>query len=233
MLTMRHRIVGELMTSAVVQVGPDTPFKEIAQLFTRDDVTVVPVVDDQDRPLGVVCETDLLCHEAVGDDPAGLLPPARLTLRDRIRARATTAEGLMTSPAVCARPEWTVVEAARLMDGRRLKRLLVIDEEDRLIGIVSRGDLLRVFLRPDRAIEKEIREEILADTLGLPVDVIDVEVHEGQITLTGTMDRRSLRTTVVKLCRGVDGVVAVTDRLSHRTDDSTVEDRTAQPVPRD
>jgi CBS domain-containing protein len=217
---MRHRIVGELMTSAVVQVSPDTPFKEIAQLLARNDITAVPVVDDQDRPLGVVSEADLLRHEAAGEDPAGLLPPAHLTPRDRIRAHATTAQGLMTSPAVCARPKWTVVEAARLMDGRRLKRLLVVDEASRLVGIVSRSDLLRVYLRDDRAIAEEIRQDVLGDTLGLREDAVEVQVKDGEVTLSGTLERRSLQKTLARLCRTVDGVVAVTDHLGYRTDDT-------------
>jgi CBS domain-containing protein len=146
---MRHRMVGELMTTAVVHVQPDTSFKEIARLLAEHDITSVPVLDGQDRPLGVVSEADLLRHEAAVEDPAGLLPPPVLSDREVARSRATTAQGLMSSPAVCARPEWTVVEAARLMDQRSIKRLVVIDEAGRLIGIVSRSDLLRVFLRHD------------------------------------------------------------------------------------
>ncbi|MCD0484498.1 CBS domain-containing protein [Streptacidiphilus sp. ASG 303] len=218
---MRHRTVGELMTSGVVRAHPDTPFKEFAQLLERNDVTAVPVVDEEDRPLGVVSEADLLRHAAAGEDPAGLLPPARLSPRERARSEALTGQGLMSSPAVCARPEWTVVEAARLMEGKRLKRLPVVDEAGRLIGIVSRSDLLRVFLRSDRAIHEEIRHEVLDGTLGLYPDSVDVQVHEGQVTLSGVLERHSQQQALVRLCRGVDGVVAVHDRLGYRADDTT------------
>ncbi|MFJ1706661.1 CBS domain-containing protein [Kitasatospora sp. NPDC088346] len=215
---MRHRIVGELMTSAVVHVTPDTGFKEIAALLAEHDISAVPVLDDQDRPLGLVSEADLLVNQAAEEDPSGLLLTPRLTPADRARSRATTAEGLMTRPAVCARPEWTVVEAARLMQRKHLKRLPVTDEAGRLVGIVSRSDLLRVFLRQDRAIREEIRGDVLARTLGLFPDALDVEVHEGRVTLAGTVEHRNLLPVVERLCRGVDGVVAVTSHLGHRPD---------------
>ncbi|WP_031078884.1 CBS domain-containing protein [Streptomyces sp. NRRL WC-3742] len=215
---MRHRIVGELMTSAVVHVRPDTGFKEIARLLAEHDITSVPVLDDQDRPIGLVSEADLLLNEAGQEDPAGLLLVPSLSPAEQAKSRAATAEHLMTSPAVCARPEWTVVEAARLMQRQQLKRLPVVDEAGRLVGIVSRSDLLRVFLRHDRAIREEIRQDVLSRTLGISPDSIDVQVADGQVTLTGTVAHRSLPPVVERLCRGVDGVITVTSRLDHRTD---------------
>ncbi|MFC5905869.1 CBS domain-containing protein [Streptacidiphilus monticola] len=217
---MRHRLVGELMTTAVVSARPDTPFKEIARLLARNDVTAVPVLDEQDRPLGIVSEADLMRHQAAGEDPAGLLPPADLDPQDRARSNGTTAAELMTSPAVCARPEWIVVEAARVMDGKQLKRLPVVDEAGRLIGIISRSDLLRVFLRSDRAIGEEIRQDLMVRTLRLPSQAVRVDVRDGQVTLSGTLELRSEQAALVRLSRAVDGVVAVTDQLSHRTDDT-------------
>lgn len=223
---MRHRIVGELMTSAVVHVRPDTGFKEIARLLAEHDVTSVPVLDHDDRPLGLVSEADLLLNEAAQEDPAGLMLTPQLSRAEHTRSRATTAEGLMTTPAVCARPEWTVVEAARRMQFEHLKRLPVVDEAGRLVGIVSRSDLLRVFLRQDRAISEEITHDLLERTLGLAPGSVDVRVNEGRVSLTGTVERRALVPVVERLCRSVDGVVDVTSRLDYRTDDTAA----AQPV---
>ncbi|GAA4879403.1 CBS domain-containing protein [Kitasatospora terrestris] len=217
---MRHRIVGELMTSAVVHVAPDTGFKEITRLLAENDITSVPVLDDQDRPLGLVSEADLILNQAAQEDPAGLLIAPHLPSAARSRSRATTAGELMTSPAVCARPEWTVVEAARLMQRKRLKRLLVVDEAGRLVGIVSRADLLRVYLRHDRAIREEIRNDVLLHTLGIAPDSLDVQVADGQVSLAGRVDRRSVIPVLERLCRSVDGVVSVTNRLDYRTDDA-------------
>ncbi|MFJ9282804.1 inosine-5'-monophosphate dehydrogenase [Kitasatospora aureofaciens] len=217
---MQHRSVGDVMTREVVTARPDTPFKEVAALFHRNDITAIPVIDDQGRPLGMVSEADLLRKEAVLPDPEGRFPGRRLDAGDRARAEAETAGGLMTSPAVTARPGWSVPEAARAMDKHRVKRLPVVDEAGRLVGIVSRRDLLEVFLRHDAAIRDEINHDVLGQTLWLtPGDVV-VGVHEGVVTLRGRLPRRSLIPITEQLCRAVDGVVAVHAALDWTEDDT-------------
>ncbi|MFF4668244.1 CBS domain-containing protein, partial [Streptomyces sp. NPDC001282] len=106
---MRHRTVAELMTHDVVRARHDLPFKEIARLLAANDVTAVPVVDEQDRPIGVVSEADLLRKSADRADPSGLAPVPHLEAWERAKAEGARAEELMSAPAVCARPEWTVV----------------------------------------------------------------------------------------------------------------------------
>jgi CBS-domain-containing membrane protein len=217
---MQHRTVSDLMTTSVVRVRRDTGFKKIVRLLADYDITAVPVVDSNDRPLGVVAETDLLYKQAGQLDPAGLLPVQHPQPADRGRIEATTAEGLMSSPAVTGRPQWTVVEAAQVMERHRVKRLLVVDEAERLVGVVSRADLLRVFLRGDRAIRDEVAEVVLARTLGSACSAVTARVVNGQVFLGGTVERKSLIPLVVRLCHGVDGVVSVdTERLGHRIDD--------------
>ncbi|GAA2632408.1 CBS domain-containing protein [Streptomyces vastus] len=217
---MRHRIVSELMTTDVVDVRQDATFTEIAKLLAEHGITAVPVVDDTDRPLGVVSEADLLRKEASRLDPAGLLPSLHPESAERPKADATTAEGLMTSPAVVARPEWTVVEAAQAMERSRVKRLPVVDESGRLIGVVSRADLLRVFLRGDRAVREEITGDVLMRTLGIPPTAVTVHVVEGRVTLRGTVERKSVIPVAVRLCRSVDGVVDVSEHLDFKVDDT-------------
>lgn len=129
----------------------------------------------------------------------------------------------MSSPAVTARPEWTLVEAARLMDRRGVKHLPVTDRDGRLVGILSRRDLLRPFLRPDDVLRKEIVEDILDRTLWLPPDAVHVSVDDGVVTLTGTVDLKSLIPVIERLCRAVDGVVAVHHTLHHTSDDSHLD----------
>lgn len=217
---MRHRIVSELMTTDVVNVRQDATFTEIAKLLAEHDITAVPVVDDTDRPVGVVSEADLLRKEASRPETTGLLPAPHPESAERTKADATTAEGLMTSPAVVARPEWTMVEAARTMEHNRVKRLPVVDESGRLIGVVSRADLLRVFLRGDRAIREEITGDVLMRTLGIPPTAVTVHVVEGRVTLRGTVERTSVIPVALRLCRGVDGVVDVSEHLDFKVDDS-------------
>lgn len=216
---MYHRNVGDLMTKAVVSVRPDAPFKEIAMLLAEHDVTAVPVVDDENRPVGVVSEADLLHKEAGQPDPTGLLPARHARPGERSRDAATTAEGLMSTPPIVARPEWSVVEAARLMERRGVKRLPVVDETGRLVGLVSRADLLRLFLRRDRAIREEITGDLLVKTLGLAPGAVTVDVVDGKVSLAGVVDRRSLVPVVTELCRGVDGVVEVEAHLGYKADD--------------
>jgi CBS domain-containing protein len=222
---MWHRMVSDLMTTSVVRVRRDTGFKEIAKLLAEYDITAVPVVDDDEHPVGVVSEADLLRKEAAQLDPAGLLPVLHAKPAARAKAEATTAEGLMNSPAVNARPQWTAVEAAQVMERHHVKRLPVVDEADRLVGLISRADLLRVFLRGDSAIREEISGDVLVRTLGI-TGAVTVHVVDGRVSLKGTVERSSLVPVVVRLCQGVDGVVDVTAELRHRIDDTSTAPET-------
>lgn len=217
---MHHRTVGDLMTRPVVQAPRDMPFKELVGLLAESDVTAVPVVDGSGRPIGVVSEGDLLRKSSGQADPSGLLPVPHLEAWERAKAEGARAEQLMSAPAVCARPEWTVVEAARVMSDRSVKRLPVVDETDKLLGIISRGDLLRVFLRHDDAIRDEIERDLLLRTLRLAPSAMTVDVQEGEVTLAGSVETRSLVPVIVRLCRGVDGVVSVTEHITYDTDDT-------------
>ncbi|MEE1825339.1 CBS domain-containing protein [Streptomyces sp. BE20] len=217
---MQHRSVSDVMTREVVTARPGTPFKEIAALCHHNDITAIPVVDDQSRPMGMVSEADLIRKAAVLPDQEGRYPGRRLDTKDRARAEAETAGGLMTSPAVTARPGWSVAEAARAMDKHRVKRLPVVDETGRLVGIVSRRDLLQVFLRQDRAVAEEIVHDVLGETLRLAPEDVRAIVQDGVVTLTGRLPRRSLVPIVERLCRAVDGVVAVHHTLDWTEDDT-------------
>lgn len=214
-----HRTVSDLMTHTVVRAGPGTPFKEVAKLLVDNGVTALPVVDDEDRPLGVVSEADLVHREAGRPEPAGLpglldVPPPQPS------EQRTTAEALMTAPAVVARPEWSAVQAARAMDQADVKRLPVVDDMGRLVGIISRADLLRVFLRRDHLIREEIAGEVLDRTLGISADEVGVKVTDGRVSLHGSVERRGLVPVLMRLCEGVDGVVDVTGELGYRTDEA-------------
>jgi len=217
---LQHRTVQDLMTHGVVHARPDTSFKAVAAMLSDNDVTAVPVVDDRNCPIGVVSEADLLRHEAILPDPEGHAPALRLRPRDRGRAEADTAGGLMSTPAITARPQWSVVEAAREMDRHKVKRLPVVDETGQLVGIVSRSDLLRVFLRQDTAIGEEITREILHRTLQVGPGAVDVTVADGVVTLRGKVGSKSLVPIAVRLCRAVDGVVTVHQELEFDADDS-------------
>jgi CBS-domain-containing membrane protein len=155
--------------------------------------------------LGVVSETDLF-----GDSqrPAG--GPV-----------TTTAGEVMTSPAVTVSPHATLTEAARRMQAGGVKRLPVVAGSGRLVGIVSRADLLRPLVRPDEHIGRDV-EELLERKL-LVVAGVEVEVRDGIVTLTGQIERRSLIPILVGLADAIEGVVRVEDWLTFDYDDIGVQ----------
>ncbi|MFI1163496.1 CBS domain-containing protein [Streptomyces sp. NPDC020801] len=201
---MRYSTVGDVMTREVVTVPYGCPFKEIARTLARHRVAAVPVVDDRKRPVGVVAETDLLGHEA----GRGLAASGRDPVREG------TAGTLMTSPAVTARPEWSLAEAARTMLRRGVGRLVVVGADERVTGIVSGHDLLRPYLRGDAALADEIRHDVLERILGLTPGRVRVHVEDGVVTLTGRTDAATDPPVIVRLCRSVPGVVAVHSHLT-------------------
>ncbi|MCB5163874.1 CBS domain-containing protein [Streptomyces bambusae] len=205
---MRHTRVADLMTDEVVSVTPAAPFKDIAKLLTQHDITGVPVLDPEDRVVGVVSQTDLLARRVAAADRSDGAPP--------------TAADVMSAPAVTSHPEDSAADAARLMTRRGVERLPVVDEEDRLVGIVTRRDLLRVFLRPDAEIRRRIADEVLGDVLRGPAGNIDFHVVDGVVTLTGRVDRRSRLPVLVGLVERIDGVVAVLCHVTADTDDTAV-----------
>lgn len=219
---LQHRTVGDLMTDKVVRVQRGTTFKEIVAVLQEFDITAVPVVDDGERPVGVVSEADLL-RRASGSASRAALLTADPTAAQPTTADALTAEGLMSAPAVCARPDWTVVEAVQALEEHGVKRLPVVDDDGQLAGVVSRGDLLRIFLRPDRSIRSEIIEDVVVRTLSLPASSVGVEVADGRVVLSGTVPRPSILPVLERLCRSVDGVIDVDVRIA-TTGDGTPDD---------
>ncbi|MFM9442503.1 CBS domain-containing protein [Streptomyces acidiscabies] len=210
--------VGALMTHEVVTARYGTPFKEVVRLLDEHRISGLPVVDEDGTVIGVISATDLVPHQAER-------PGVRHRLSSRARraaakSRARTAGGIMTAPAVTVRADATVTEAARLMAARRVERLPVVDDENRLAGIVTRHDLLHVFLRPDAEILRAVRQDVLVDTLWLVPQTIDVSVREGVVSLTGRLERRSEIAIAVGMTRRLDGVVDVVDHLTYRIDDT-------------
>ncbi|MBN0042745.1 CBS domain-containing protein [Streptomyces actuosus] len=226
---MKHNKVGSVMTTDVVRADYGTPFKEVARLLADHRISGLPVVDEDDRVIGVISETDLMIHQAAVPDPyeperhhrlAALTPAGR---RRNAKAEARTAGQLMSEPPVTVHASDTIVEAARTMAQRHVERLPVLDEEDRLVGIVTRRDLLQVFLRPDADIRDEVLEEVLVGTLWLAPRSIDVSVTEGVVTLSGQLERRSETEIAVSMTRQIDGVVGVVGDLTWRLDDSRLQ----------
>jgi CBS domain-containing protein len=201
-------IVSDVMTRTVVALGREATFKEIVKTMQRWKVSAMPVVEGEARVVGVVSEADLLPKEEFrGQDPDRYLQLRRLA--DLVKAGAVTAEELMSAPAVTVSANATLAQAARIMALTKVKRLPVVDAEGVLRGIVSRSDLLKVFLRQDADIAEEVRREILAPLFPTQAESVRVEVREGVVRLTGTITDTTLVPIVTRLVRAVEGVVNV------------------------
>ncbi|MCH0565785.1 MULTISPECIES: CBS domain-containing protein [unclassified Streptomyces] len=194
------RTVSDVMTQTVVAVGSEAPFKEVVELLDQWKVSALPVLAGEGRVIGVVSEADLLAKEEFRDVDEG--EPGH-----RVKAGAITAGELMSSPAVTVHADAPLAEAARIMARRHVKRLPVVDGVGVLQGVVSRADLLKVFLRPDTEIAEDVRREVLE-----PVEAaaaVTVAVDEGVVTLGGSLSDRLLVPVIARAARAVEGVVDV------------------------
>ncbi|MFB7293267.1 CBS domain-containing protein [Actinacidiphila glaucinigra] len=199
-------VVGDVMTRSVVAVGRDASFKEVVTTMEEWKVSALPVLEGEGRVVGVVSEADLLPKEEYRDsDPSRHEQMRRLP--DLGKAGATTADELMSAPAVCVHADATLAQAARAMARRHVKRLPVIDGEGMLCGIVSRGDLLKVFLRPDGEIAEEVGREIVAYLFPGEPPPVRVRVEEGVVHFSGPPGDPSLLPVASRFARAVEGVV--------------------------
>jgi CBS domain-containing protein len=197
------------MTQTVIAVGRDASFKEIVGLIDQWKVSALPVLVGEGRVVGVVSEADLLPKEEFRD---GGEEDAERTEREK--AAALTAGELMSTPAVTVHADATVAEAARIMARRHVKRLPVVDSVGILQGVVSRSDLLKVFLRDDQEIAEEVSHTVLGQ---LPITTpLTVRVADGVVTLGGVLPDRTLVPIVARAVRAVEGVVDIRLDLAQR-----------------
>ncbi|MFF3763940.1 CBS domain-containing protein [Streptomyces sp. NPDC001922] len=206
-------IVRDVMTLTVVAVGRDAPFKEIVRTMEQWKVSALPVLEGEGRVIGVVSEADLLPKEEFRDRD-----PGRREQLDRwddlAKAGAADAEELMSTPAVSVHENATLAQAARIMAVKDVKRLPVVDDEGMLRGIVSRSDLLKVFLRKDEDIEEEVRRTVISYLFPALTSHVRVRVEEGVVTLSGRIPDTSLVSVAARLVRAVEGVVDVECHLT-------------------
>ncbi|MCT9933734.1 CBS domain-containing protein [Planotetraspora sp. A-T 1434] len=219
------------MTRDVASVNGSTPFRDVAEVLIAHRVSAVPVVDGEGHVIGVVSEADLLHKEEFREQyfGEGYHPPLRARLREHLgpqggrteeKAHGETAAELMTAPAITVRPYTSVVSAARIMDEERVKRLPVVDDEGRLEGIISRHDVLKVFVRTDDDIAREVRDDIVEGALWADTSGVHVRAARGVVTLSGQLARRSDVRILVRMTERVNGVIEVVDRLAWKEDDT-------------
>lgn len=211
--------VRDVMTPDVVTAQEQTPFKEIVALLARNRISAVPVVDADRRVVGVVSESDLLARVSPGH---ASLPPGhhRHAAGETERKIAgKVARDLMTTPAVFVTPDTSIQDAAGLAGRTRVRWLPVVDADGVLCGAVTRADLLRVFLRPDADIQREIVTRVLRGHRDLPAGAVTVEVHDGVVTLLGELEFASQKRRIVTEVHAISGVVDVENVIRARIDD--------------
>ncbi len=201
--------VRDLMTTDVVAVAPTTSVRDAARMMFRYRVSGLPVVDPDDHVLGIITEGDFLAME-VERAEKGTAPE--------------TVEEVMSHSVLTVEPGLEVIEAARFMNTNDVKRVLVV-EDNRMVGIISRFDIVAGFTRPDDLIEDEIREDLIRRVLFVDPETVSVEVHNGVVTLVGRIGTRTEVRLMEELTRRLDGVADVDNRLEWRIDDTTVIDQ--------
>jgi CBS domain-containing protein len=212
MITM-NATVNDVMTTTVVAVKRGASYKEIAALLRKYRVSAFPVLDDDQRVIGIVSEADLLAKEALNADRGGAIT-AMVHHKELQKADGVTAGDLMTSNVVTVKPDDTVEQAARLMYHLQVKRLPVVDAGGHLVGIVSRADLLTVFDRPDGEIRAEIVNDVILHEFLIDPALFAVTVADGVVTIQGTPETADLGRNLMNRIRHVTGVVAVRDELN-------------------
>ena len=206
------------MTTSVLTVDRITPYQEIDRLLTEHKISGVPVLMMGRQVAGVVSEADLLAAEDETARQARMASAIGRRWRLRKQPHASlTAGPLMTAPAITIGPDATIPAAARLMNTHHIRRLPVVDEEGKLVGIVSRRDLLSVFLRPDGDIVHDARQVLDELPLADPKDVT-VTVRHGVVSLAGPMrpepgQEQDLISLALRLIWDIDGVVDVVNKL--------------------
>ena len=206
--------VKDVMSTHVMAVREGASYKEIATILHEQRISAFPVIDEDNKVIGVVSEADLLAKEALG----GTLPRmiGRIVgQRERSRVMAVSAADLMTKPPVTIGPDEPVTRAARLMYSAHVKRLPVTSDDGTLVGIVTRSDVLSVYSRPDAEIQREITQDLILGTFLCDPASFTVTVKDGIVTIGGTPETTPVGRDIIDAVRHAEGVVAVRDRLSY------------------
>jgi CBS-domain-containing membrane protein len=211
--------VADVMRRDVVTAYENALFKEIARALDRNGIDAVPVIDAGRRVVGVVTASDLLARLAGARPvPRGHRLAARGEARNK--SRACTARELMTAPAITVTPGSLIVDAARLAARSRVRNLPVVDPDGVLLGMVARGDLIKLFLRPDDDIHADVVRDVVRAATHPERRHVQVSVREGVVTLSGEAHTALVARRLVHDTLHLPGVLDVRDELDFEIDDA-------------
>jgi CBS domain-containing protein len=213
-------LVEKLMTRQVAAVMPQASLKDAAAVLAQRHVSGLPVIDGNRVVVGVLSESDIVYRETGGSDSAHFVQSLTLPKDQPDRkAQATTVRDAMSSPAITIESRHRIDRAARIMVNKGVRRLPVVDAEGHLVGIVTKADLVRAFIRSDDELAREIREDVLERRLWLKPEAIDVHVHDGEVELSGQVETRADAQLVPGFVEQIPGVMHVLSKLSWREDE--------------
>ena len=210
--------VTTVMTRTVFTASLDTPFQELVATMTERHLAALPVIDTTARPVGIVSDVDTLAklEYHCGADHPPVLAGRRARTRWH-KAIAYTVRGLMTSPAPTIPADTPISVAASQLADPRPRVLCVVDNTGRLIGVLTRRDLLRIYLRGDHAIETDIQTQLAATIHNH--HQITVQVTNGVATLTGILTWHSTADHAHQIARSIPGVITTSNNLTYHVDD--------------
>ncbi len=215
--------VEDLMTTEVITIGRGASLKEAARRMIAAGVSGLIVTDDEGTVEGVITEADYVKNESGrrAAKRAGLL--RWFSHEDEVPSIERLVENVMTADVVTISPGADHAEAARIMRKSGVKRLPVIDDEDQLVGIVSRSDIMRAFARPDADIIREINEDVMHRVLWIDPKRVQLTSEDGNVVMSGQLETRSDVTLLEDMARRVDGVVSVKSNLTWEVDNTKLE----------
>jgi CBS domain-containing protein len=208
------------MTRDAITVSPEMPLKEAAELLARHQVSGLPVVDEA-KVVGVVSEADIVTRSTGSRESRSLIREFLSGRKQQPDVGATRVGDAMTSPAITIAPERPVAEAARVMVERKVNRLPVVDDSG-LVGIVTRADLVRAYVRPDEELEREIREDVAGRALAIDPNELEITVERGAVKLAGEVERPVDAELLERFTEAVPGVVSVQSELRPRLGEATL-----------
>ena len=214
--------VQDVMTKDVLTIGPEAPIRDVAKILVEHGISGLPICDERRRVIGIVSEGDILFKE---HDPTKRRRRPLAWLLDAgaeaaAKSRAETAGEAMSAPVLTIGGDRPIAEAARLMVEHRVNRLPVV-EDDELVGIVTRADLVRAFTRSDEEIEREIRTEVVQQTMWLDPEAVEVDVERGYVKLAGHLESQVEAGLLERLTGRVPGVIAVESALTWTEDETS------------
>jgi CBS domain-containing protein len=218
--------VRDVMVAPVITVKPSATVRDVAGIFVKRGISAVPVVDDEDRVVGIVSEGDLLHRAEAGTERRRTwwlraLTAGETLAADYVKAHARKVADIMTRDVVTVSPDAPLHEVAALMEKNSIKRVPVLSN-GQLVGIISRANLVQAVASAREGLEvplsdTHIRNQLLAHLNEQPwahTGLLNITVTDGVVDLWGMTTSKPERAAIRVAAESVPGVRAVNDNLT-------------------